>query len=126
MADNKIIYADKLQKAIVDDVTIKGRAFAAVMRHLQAAPAVDAVEVPPIKIGDIVYFAIHGNVYRAEVYFLRWEHHKQYGIHSEIYASVGLNNTVGASFDDFGKTVFVTREEAEMALAKMDGGNEDG
>lgn len=45
MADNKIIYADELQKAIVDDVTIKGRAFAAVMRHIQEASAVDAVEV---------------------------------------------------------------------------------
>ena len=28
---------------------------------------------------------------------------------------------VGASFDDFGKTVFLHREEAEAALAKMDG-----
>lgn len=27
--------------------------------------------------------------------------------------------------DDFGKTVFLTKEEAEAALAKMDGGNED-
>ena len=44
-AKNKIIYADDLQKAIVDDVTVKGRAFAAVMRHIAAAPAVDAVEV---------------------------------------------------------------------------------
>jgi predicted amidophosphoribosyltransferase len=41
----KIIYADDLQKSIVDDVTIKGSAFAAIMRHLQDAPAVDAVEV---------------------------------------------------------------------------------
>lgn len=43
MADNKIIYADKLQKAIVDDVTIKGRAFAAAMRHIQDAQAIDPV-----------------------------------------------------------------------------------
>jgi hypothetical protein len=41
MADKKkIIYADDLQKSIVDDVTIKGSAFAAIMRHLQDAPAV--------------------------------------------------------------------------------------
>ena len=43
MADNKIIYTDELQKAIVDDVTIKGRAFAAVMRHIQEASAIDPV-----------------------------------------------------------------------------------
>ena len=42
-AKNKIIYADKLQKAIVDDVSIKGRAFAAVMRHIQEASAVEVV-----------------------------------------------------------------------------------
>lgn len=28
--------------------------------------------------------------------------------------------------DDFGKTVFLTKEEAEAALAKMDGGDGDG
>ena len=27
-------------------------------------------------------------------------------------------------FDDFGKTIFLSREEAEAALAKMDGGND--
>ena len=88
-------------------------------------PAVDAVEVPPVKIGDTAYFIIHGKIYKAEVYFIRWEHHKQYGIHSEISANVGQYSSVGSSFDDFGKTVFLTEEEAKVALAKMDGGNDD-
>ena len=38
---NKIIYADKLRQVIVDDKQIRGPAFAAVMRHLSAAPAVE-------------------------------------------------------------------------------------
>ena len=84
-------------------------------------PTVDAVEVPPIKIGDTAYFIIHRKIYKAEVYFIRWEHHRQYGIHSEISANVGQYSTVGASFDDFGKTLFLTEEEAKAALAKMDG-----
>lgn len=41
----KIIYADDLQKAIRDDLTIRGAAFGAVMKHLHAAPAADAVPV---------------------------------------------------------------------------------
>lgn len=50
MADKKkIIYADALQNEIVDDVTIKGSAYVAVLRHISAAPAVDAVEVAQIK-----------------------------------------------------------------------------
>lgn len=93
---------------------------------LADAPTVDAVEVPPIKVGDTAYFIIHRKIYKAEVYFVRWEHHKRYGIHSEISANVGQYSSVGASFDDFGKTVFLTEEEAETALAKMDGGNENG
>lgn len=77
------------------------------------------MELPPVKVGDTAYFIIGGKVYKAEVHFIRWEQHKQYGIHSEISASIIPNYSVGASFDDFGKTVFLTREEAEAALAKM-------
>ena len=38
----KLIYDDKLRQAIVEDKQIRGPAFAAVMRHLSAAPAVEA------------------------------------------------------------------------------------
>ena len=89
--------------------------------QINCAPTVEAVEVPPIKIGDTAYFIIHGKIYKAEVYFIRWEQHRQYGIHSEISANVGMYSSVGASFNDFGKTLFLTKEEAKAALAKMDG-----
>ena len=94
------------------------------MMWIVEAPTVDAVEVPPIKVGDTAYFIINRKVYKAEVYLIRWEHHKRYGIHSEIYANVGQYSSVGASFDDFGKILFLTEEEAKEALAKMDGGND--
>ena len=41
----KIVYADDLKQAIVEDRQIRGKAFAAIMRHLQAAPAVNAKPV---------------------------------------------------------------------------------
>ena len=94
----------------------------AISKLVQNAPTVDAVELPPIKVGDTAYFIINRKIYKAEVYYIRWEHHKQYGIHSEISASVGFYSSVGASFDDFGKTVFLTEAEAKAALAKMEGG----
>lgn len=97
-----------------------------VIQFVENRPTVDAVELPPIKVGDTAYFIINRKIYKAEVYYIRWEHHKRYGIHSEISANVGQYSSVGASFDDFGKTVFLTKEEAEAGLAKMDGGNEDG
>lgn len=99
-----------------------GHGMGMVLDEICAAPTIEAVELPPIKIGDTAYFIIRGKIYKAEVYFIRWEQHRQYGIHSKIAANVTPYSTVGASFNDFGKTVFLTKEEAEAALAEMDGG----
>lgn len=109
---------------VIEDF-LKGVAADDAKEIVDKCTTVDAVEVPPIKVGDTAYFIIHGKIYKAEVYLIRREHHKRYGMRSEISASVGQYSSVGASFDDFGKTVFLTEEEAEAALAKMDGGNED-
>lgn len=45
MAENKRIYAEDLRQSIVDDKQIRGQAFAAIMRHIEAAPAVEAMPV---------------------------------------------------------------------------------
>jgi hypothetical protein len=92
-----------------------------VAMSINALCDVDAVMLPPVKMGDTAFFVINGNVFEGKVYFIRWEHHKECGIHSDISASFSPYTTIGASFDDFGKTVFLTREEAEAALAKMKG-----
>ena len=46
--NRKIIYADELLNAIREDMTIRGAAFAAIMRHINAATA---VEVAPVVHG---------------------------------------------------------------------------
>ena len=74
------------------------------------------VELPPVKIGDTAFFIINGNIFAGIVYFVRWECHEGYGIHSDISARFSQYTTIEASFDDFGKTVFLTRAEAENAL----------
>lgn len=38
----KVIYVDEIKQAIVSDKEIRGKAFAAIMKHLNAAPTVDA------------------------------------------------------------------------------------
>ena len=45
MNEKKLIYADDLLAAIRDDQDINGANFARAKRHIEAAPAVDAVEV---------------------------------------------------------------------------------
>ena len=45
MADNKIINAGDLLLSLRDDIEINGANLALVRRHIDAAPAVDAVEV---------------------------------------------------------------------------------
>ena len=46
--NRKIIYADELLNAIREDMTIRGAAFAAIMRHINTATA---VEVAPVVHG---------------------------------------------------------------------------
>lgn len=81
-------------------------------------PTVDAV-VLPCKVGDELFFVLNGKIYPAVVRLLLWDYRKDKGVHSEILANPNPYFSVGASFDDFGKTVFLTRDEAEAALAKM-------
>ena len=91
------------------------------VKALQDAPTVDAV-VLPCKVGDIVW--ILGDRFPAEieeiiikedgVFFEYVEFDRSYEI-TEIWD--------GGRFhvNEFGKKVFLTFEEAEAALAKMDG-----
>ena len=79
-------------------------------------PTVDAVMVPPVKIGDTAHFIINGQIYEAKICILQWYKHPN-GVIDEIRGDV-VGGSVGASFSDWGKTVFLTSEEAESALAE--------
>ena len=51
--EDKLISAKDLILSIRDDLDIKGRTFASVKRHIDNAPAVDAVEV--VRCKDCIY-----------------------------------------------------------------------
>ena len=54
--NRKIIYADDLLTAIREDMTIRGSAFAAVVRHIHEAPA--ATVTPVLCISDAATTAL--------------------------------------------------------------------
>lgn len=81
------------------------------------------VILPPVKVGDTAFFIINKSIYEGEVYYMRWEHHKSFGVRGDISAD-SLGGCIGARLCDFGKTVFLTREEAEAALKKREADNE--
>lgn len=92
-----------------------------VLRAIDSAPTVDAV-VLPCKVGDTLYVITQMRDKRILPFINQYEatnikvgkrkcvvYHEQDGF-MKVFKQ-----------DDFGKTVFLTREEAEAALAKMDG-----
>ena len=84
--------------------------------HLLAS----GVIVPPCKVGDTVFMIKDEKIYDGTVRFLRWESREDRGIHSDMLANSTPYFSIGASFDDFGKTVFLTKAEAEQALKERE------
>jgi hypothetical protein len=89
--------------------------------HLLAA----GVIVPPCKVGDVVYKTITTSKGKPAI----WEiivtsisiDINEKGVRPNSYAIGHIKNThcgEYVDFADFGKTVFLTREEAERALAE--------
>ena len=82
----------------------------------------NGVIVPPCKVGDIVYlyYPVRKGIYEAVVDEINLTQKSNFIITRDLY----FNRRQAVFFEQFGKTVFLTREEAERALkggAKMDG-----
>lgn len=86
-------------------------------KYVQAEKDGRIVVLPPVKVGDTAFFIINAAIYEGRIYYIRWEHHSTFGIQGLMSAD-GLGGCVGAKLSDFGKKVFLSREEAEAALAK--------
>ena len=93
-------YSEELDEKLADELLANG------------------IIVPPCKVGDRLYEIVEMN-------HTAHKHHNvfisSFPITVEPYQIVYRNIMGGYScipFDDFGKTVFLTREEAEKALAK--------
>ena len=120
MSTEKHISASDLITAIRDDPYIDGQAFARVKRHIEEAPAVDAV-VLPCKVGTQIWLT----KWRCSgMRWLKLIEPKPRTIHHFDITKDGVFAHFKDGYvnvTDFGKTVFLTKEEAKAALAKMDG-----
>ena len=85
----------------------------------------NGVIVPPCKVGDIVYKlydieTVHSQILELEVLMI------EIGANRKVCLKTTKKyryNFDKATFEDFGKTVFLTKEEAEKALAERSGNN---
>ena len=87
------------------------------VEDVKSAPTVDAVELP-CRMGDIVW-GIQKHI--------RGFQPKQ-GVVNQMYFGEDMQLCIcvkNICRGEWGKKVFATKEEADAALAKMDGGNED-
>ena len=119
--EKRLIDANALMKYINENHSYAGLPMAAhicTMELLTYAPTVDAVEVPPVKIGDTVYFIINKKIYEAVICFISWNQYR-YSTNSEIRGEVQRYHTVSADFSEWNKSVFATMQQAEEALAKL-------
>lgn len=94
-----------------------------VLEIVESAPTVEAV-VLPYKVGDTVYFADDLFMWPAEIEGIRIRESGVYFEWVQFARSHELTevwDNGDFDLDDIGKTVFLTREEAEAALAKMKG-----
>lgn len=95
-------------RAIATDL---GQKYADLADELLQAEAEGRLLVLPCKVGDTVYW-IHGH--NVLPVYIQWFETNEYG-----WCACGKyppRATPTLKFDDFGKTVFLTREEAEAAL----------
>lgn len=83
------------------------------LRELVEADKAERCVLHPLKAEDKVYIAIFGMVLPFEVTNAVW-----YGASPTYKAMHGMHLCFAFKQDDIGKTVFLTREAAEAALAK--------
>lgn len=82
------------------------------LRELAEADKDGRVVVPPCKVGDTVYFALFGRIIEKQVFSI-----VSFSKSTRIYCG-GTSEYFRP--EDIGKTFFLTSEEAEKALQKME------
>lgn len=119
--ENALVYLSDMADALAsvsDDTTCPLHIAAQIDQIVGLAEPVKAVVIPPVNIGDTAYFIIKGQIYIAKICYLHWSQNR-HGVTSEIRGEVYQYHTVAASFDEWGKTVYSSYQEATDALAKQ-------
>lgn len=85
--------------------------------HLADHLLAEGVIVPPCKVGDVLYLPLNGKILEYRV--LSWCV-REWGVHITTHSmQTAALHPIRA--DCIGKTVFLTRAEAEAALAEREG-----
>lgn len=79
----------------------------------------NGVIVPPCKVGDTVYAVGYREIYAGAVIEIK-SFETEDGT-EKTYHAEDDGYPIGFTDEDFGKTVFLTREEAERALREVQG-----
>ena len=87
------------------------------LRELAEADKDGRLVMLPCKVGDTVYFALLGRIIEKQVFSI-----VSFSNSTRIYCG-GTSEYFRP--EDIGKTVFLSREEAEKALQKMEGKKDD-
>ena len=66
----------------------------------------NGVIVPPCKVGDVVWFVCFGEIYP----------HTIRRIETTKFGNFACSSSMSFNLENFGKTVFLTKEEAQQAL----------
>lgn len=74
------------------------------------------VIVPPCKVGDTVWFELYGQTESAVIYHCTYELSHRGCLLSGAYAKDTRGLELSFNANSIGKTVFLTREEAEQAM----------
>lgn len=86
-------------------------------RYEDAEEQGQLIVLPNAEIWETLFYVINGEIYEGALYRVAYENYHG-KIHTDVSAAKGYNS-FGSRFEDFGKTVFLSREEAEKALEGM-------
>ena len=80
----------------------------------------------PCKVGDVLYFAHHDRVISSEVFSAKYHAEAEnHGVFIRVRLSIDVEGiSAEIDFCDIGKTVFLTRKEAEAKLKEMENSHE--
>ena len=109
-------YALKESKTLTEQLTLLKH-----IRKLAEADKDGRVVVLPCKVGDTVYFVNAKKILEFAVVGYAVDETGISWVYSEHVDKTGHTNERTFSPDRFGKNTFFTREEAEKALAEMEG-----
>lgn len=109
-------YALKESKTLGEQLTLLKH-----IRKLAEADKDGRVVVLPCKVGETVYFVNAKQILEFAVVGYAVDETGISWVHSEHVDKIGNTNERTFSPDRFGKNTFFTREEAEKALAEMEG-----